>query len=92
MNGDYFDLALNSFINLQMETYHVKEPYISYSSFKRIEYAMTRCLQRANPHVFVLPNITADGSNPSPDILCNNHMVKYQFTNTYQLTVSITSI
>ncbi|CAL8085385.1 unnamed protein product [Orchesella dallaii] len=52
VSEDYLDLALNAFVNLQLETFHIKEPYIGYSAYRRIELAMEKCLKKADPHTF----------------------------------------
>lgn len=77
VNPDFFDLALNSFINLQLETYHIKEPYIGYSAFKRIEQAMGRCLKDASPHLFVIDERNSSNSSE----MCDNHVVSWVIFN-----------
>jgi len=46
-------MALTSFVNLQTENFHVREPYISYAAYLRIKNALSNCLKRAKPHQFV---------------------------------------
>jgi len=76
INEDFLDLALNAFVNLQLETYHIKEPYIGYSAYRRIEQAMIKCLQKANPHVFY-HNLTTQ-TGPA-DEYCEEHLVIIHF-------------
>ncbi|XP_035710524.1 uncharacterized protein LOC118436467 [Folsomia candida] len=52
VKAEFFELALNSFLKVQLESFHVKEPYISHAVFVRIEYALKNCLAAAKAHVF----------------------------------------
>lgn len=55
-------MATTAFINLQLETFHLRETYISYPAFLRIQSALKRCVQDAKPHVFYKErNVTTIG-------------------------------
>ncbi|CAL8077225.1 unnamed protein product [Orchesella dallaii] len=74
VSADFIDLALNVFVNLQLEVYHIHEPYLGYSAYRRIEMAMKRCLAKAEPHVFLNNNTKGSGNNE----FCNENMVDFR--------------
>ncbi|CAL8126102.1 unnamed protein product [Orchesella dallaii] len=70
VSADFFDMAFSAFANLQLDHFQVKEPFISFSSLKRIEQALQQCLQAARPHLFY-DNVTAYINNTEE---CYNHL------------------
>jgi hypothetical protein len=50
---EFFDLALNSFLKVQLESFHIKEPYIQHNVWIRINYALQNCYNNAKPHSFI---------------------------------------
>lgn len=68
-------MAVGVFINLQIKSYNIKEPYMSYASFLRIENALKKCIRDAQPHLFHTGNSTYNNKTKE---YCDNHLVKIQ--------------
>jgi len=58
VKGDYFELALNSFLKVQFESLHAKEPFLPHTTYLRLAYALKLCYNNAKPHVFATANKT----------------------------------
>lgn len=58
VQAGFFELALNAFLKVQLESFHVKEPYLGHDTYLRIDYALKQCYNDAQAHTFVPKNET----------------------------------
>jgi hypothetical protein len=65
----FYTMAVNSFVYLQMEKFHLKETYLSYPAFLRIQSALETCSEDAQPHIFYRKSNTTNlnEGNPVPN-------------------------
>jgi len=53
VSPEFFDLALNAFLNVQYKDFHFRDPFLNRNSFLRLHKALDRCRKRAKPFEFV---------------------------------------
>ena len=71
----YLTLAFNAFTNIQTQSFHVKEPYISQPAYRRIMEALNQCIMASQQHNFVSDNTTTGNATASNDTSCEGVVV-----------------
>ena len=67
-------MAVDAFINIQLSSLHIKEPYIVYPSYLRIQKALGECLENASPHAFQPSNNSEIGRTMLPTADCEDNV------------------
>jgi hypothetical protein len=61
-------MAIEAFISIQVNTLHVKEPFLAHPSYLRILKALDACLGASTPHIFLNEDNTTTASATSPEV------------------------
>jgi len=84
VNPDYLKLAFNAFTNIQVQSYHVKEPYLSQPAYLRILDALNGCLLAGKHYNFVNQTMFPNGTD---NATANANSTSSNDTNTCEAVV-----